>query len=173
MNGRVGYITLAIWGVDNAARKGTKSEVSHKSGHYLHHPGRGRGSITPPSVGQTNKGPINGLIGYITLAFLGVPNAPERRSKSELANKLGNWLHHPRRQGIPNASECGTKSQLAHKRGDWQATSLLLSPGGLPTLHSGRQNQRWPTNGRIGYITSGVGVDHQCFGERNKIRKGP
>ena len=28
-----------------------------------------------------------------------------------------------------------------------------LPPGGSPPLHSGGQNQKWPTNGQGGYIT--------------------
>ena len=51
------------------------------------------------------------------------------------------------------------------------ATSPLPSRGS-PTLQSGGQNQKWPTNGRFGYITIAVwGLQH--FRAGDKIRSGP
>ena len=38
--GRIGYITTAVWGVRNASRRGTKSEVAHKCESRLHNPCR-------------------------------------------------------------------------------------------------------------------------------------
>ena len=146
-NGRIGYITPAVWGVTNALERGTKSEVAHKWTDWLHHPCRMGGpqhfrardkirsgphvdglatslmpygrSPTPEKGGENHKWPTNGRIGYITPAAWGVPNALERGTKSEVAHKCADWLHHPCRMGVPNASEGGGKSQLAHKWADW------------------------------------------------------
>ena len=54
--------------------------------------------------------------------------------------------------GVPNASKRGTKSEVAHKWADWLHNPCRL--GGSPTLQSGGQNQKWPTSGQIGYITT-------------------
>ena len=39
-SGRMGYISLAAWGVPNASKRGTKSEVAHKWAHWLPQPSR-------------------------------------------------------------------------------------------------------------------------------------
>ena len=86
-----------------------------------------------------------GISGYLTHAVLGVPNASERGTKSELAHKYAPWQHNPCRlratkcfragdkittgpqvellatQPLPtsDASHHGTKSEAAHKWAKW------------------------------------------------------
>ena len=66
---------------------------------------------SPPlqSGGQTQKWPINGQGGYITLATSGIPSASKREAKSEVAHKGARWLHHPCRLGDPRRFKAGGK----------------------------------------------------------------
>ena len=61
---------------------------------WLHHPCRLGGSRALQSEGQNQKWPTSGQIGYITTAILVVPNASERLTKSEMAHKCAEGLHH-------------------------------------------------------------------------------
>ena len=81
-----------------------------------------RGSPTLHNGGQNQKGPTDGRFGYITPA-------------------IGR---------IPNTSQWGDEIRSGPQVGEW-ATSPLPSRGS-PTLHSGGQNQKWPTSGWIGYF---------------------
>ena len=141
-------------GVPNASVRGPKSELAHKWADWLCHPCRlggpqcltagdkirtgpqvggmatsplpTRGSPTPQSGSQNQKWPMSGRISYVSPAVMGVPNASKRGTKSEVAHKWADWLCHPRRLG-------------------WS-----------PMLWSGGQNQKWPTSGRINYVTPAV-----------------
>ena len=62
-------------------------------------------------------------------------------------------LQHPCHLGCPHFSKRGTKSASAHKWVDWL---MFLPFGGPRTLQFGGQNQKWPTRGRIGYITPAI-----------------
>ena len=94
--GRIGYITLAVWGVPNTLERGTRSNVPRKRANGLHHPCRmggpqhfraGNKITSAPHVGglaasplpyggsptlrngeQDQTCPAWGRIGYITLA---------------------------------------------------------------------------------------------------------
>ena len=84
--------------------------------------------VSPPlqSVGQNQKWPSSGQIGYLTPAASGSPTASERGAKAEVAHKWANWLPHPCRIGDPHR------------------------------CRAGGQNQKWPTSGQIGYLTPAV-----------------
>ena len=73
--------------------------------------------------------------------------------------------------GVPNASEQGGKSAVAHKWANWLHNPYRL--GGSPTLQSGGQNHKWPTSGRIGYITHTVCGGPQRFRAGDKISSSP
>ena len=77
--------------------------------------------------GQNHKCPTSGQIGYITPAILGVPNALDGRTHSEIAHNVAWWLNHP------------------------------CCLGGSLTLHIGGQNQKCPKSGHCGYIAPVVG----------------
>ena len=49
----------------------------------------------------------------------------------------------------------GTKVELAHKWADWLHNPCRLG-GRSQVLQSGRQSQKWPSNGQIGHITHAV-----------------
>ena len=68
------------------------------------------GSPTLESGGQNEKWPTNGQIGYITPAVWGVPNALEWGTKSEVAHKWADWLHHPCRIGGPRRFRAGDQT---------------------------------------------------------------
>ena len=111
---------------------------------------------SPPlqSGGQNQKWPTSAQSGYLTPAVSGIPAATERGAKSEVADKWGNWLPHPCRIGDSNDCRAGGKI-----RGGPQVGKLATSPlpyRGSPPLQSGKQNQKWPTSGQIGYLTPTV-----------------
>ena len=153
-SGQIGYLTPAASGSPTASERGAKSEVAHKWANWLPHPCRigdphhfraggkirsgpqvgklatsplpYRGAPPLQSGGQNQKWPTSGQIGYLTPAVSGSPTASERGAKSEVAHKWANWLPHPCRIGEPHR------------------------------FRAGRQNQKWPTSGQIGYLTPAV-----------------
>ena len=186
--GRSTTSPLHSWGSPN---KGTKSKVAHKWAEVLHHPCVLGG---PQTRGQSQWWPASGWKCYITPAFSGVPKqgdkvkggqqvggsatsplrsrgSPNKRTKSKVAHKWAEVLHHPcvlvgpptkykvkggpqvggsatsplRSLGSPNK---GTKSKVAHK---W--AEVLHHPCVLEGPQTRGQNQRWPTSGRKCYIT--------------------
>ena len=113
-----------------------------------------RGSSTLQSRGQNQQWPTSGHIGYISLAVLGDPNASKRGTKSAMAHKCADWLHHPHRLGGPQRFKAGDKISTGP-----QVERLATSPvpsWGSPTLQSGIKNQQWPRLGQIGYISLAI-----------------
>ena len=181
-SGLIGYLTPAVSGIPTAAERGAKSEVAHKWAKWLPHPCRigdphrcraggkirsgpqvgklatsplpYRGSPPLQSGGQNQKWPTSGRSGYLTPAVSGIPAASERGAKSEVAHKWAKWLPHPCRIGDPHRCRAGGKIRSGPQVGK-VATSPLPYPGS-PPLQSGGQNQKWPTNGQIGYLTPAV-----------------
>ena len=165
-----------------AAERGAKSEVAHKWANWLPHPCRigephrcrsggkirsgpqvnematsplpYRGSPPLQSGGQNQKWPTSGQIGYLTPAVSGIPSASERGAKSEVAHKWAKWLPHPCRIGEPHRCRAGDRIRSGPQVGE-VATSPLPYRG-APPLHSGGQNQKWPTSGQSGYLTPAV-----------------
>ena len=104
--------------------KGTKSKVAHKWAEVLHHPCVLGG---PPTRGQSQWWPTGGRKCYITPAFSGVPKqgdkvncgpqvggsaasvlrsrrSPKKGTKSKVANKWAEVLHHPCVLGGPETT---------------------------------------------------------------------
>ena len=150
--GQSGYVTPAASGIPTASDRGAKTEVAHLCAKWLRHRGRlgdphryraggkirsgplvrkvatsplpSRGSPPLQSGGQNQKWPTCGQGGYVTPAVSGIPTATERRAKSEVAHLWAKWLRNPCRLGDP----------------------LRFNAGG--------QNQKWPTCGQGGYVTT-------------------
>ena len=80
-----------------------------------------------------------------------IPTTSERGGKSEVAHKWARWLHHPCRLGDPHRFTAGGKIRSGPQVG--KVATSPLPPRGSPPLHSGGQNQKWPTSGQGGYIT--------------------
>ena len=85
---------------------------------------------------------------------LGDPHRFRAGGKSEVAHKWAKWLRHPCRLGDPHRFRAGGKIRSGPQVGK-VATSPLQSRGS-PPLHSGGQNQKWPTSGQSGYVTPAV-----------------
>ena len=163
-------------------QSGAKSEVAHKWAKWLRHPCRlgdphrcraggeiksgphvgkvatsplpSRGSPPLQSGGQNQKWPTCGQSGYVTPAVSAIPTAAERGGKSKVAHMWAKWLRHPCRLGDPHRFRAGGKIRSGPLVGK-VATSPLPSRRS-PPLHSGGQNQKWPTSGQSGYITPAV-----------------
>ena len=181
-SGQIGYLTPAVSGSPTASERGAKSEVAHLWANWLPHPCRigephrfraggkirsgpkgGKLATSPPpyrgapplqSRGPNQKWPTSGQIGYLTPAVSGSPTASERRAKSEVAQKWANWLPHPCRIGEPHRFRAGGKIRSGPEGGKLATSPLPY--WGAPPLHSGGQNQKWPTCGQIGYLTPAV-----------------
>ena len=134
--GESGYLTPAVSGIPTA------SEVAHKWAKWATSPLPYRGSPPLQSGGQNQKWPTSGQSGYLTPAVSGIPTAWERGAESEVAHKWAKWLPHPCRIGDPHRFRAGGRIRIAYR--------------GSPPLQSGRQNQKWPTTGRNGYLTPAV-----------------
>ena len=113
-----------------------------------------RGSPPLQSGGQNQKWPTSGQIGYLTPAVSGIPSAAERGAKSEVAHKWANWLPHPCRIGDPRRCRAAGKIRSGPQVGKLATSPLPYR--GSPPLKSGGQNQKWPTNGQIAYLTPAV-----------------
>ena len=141
---------------------------------------------SPPlqSGGENQKWPTSGQSGYVTPAVSGIPTASQRGGKSEVAQKWAKWLRHPYRLGDPHRFRAGGRgnSKVAHLWAKWlrhpcrlgdphrfraggkirsgpQVGKVATSPlpsRGSPTLQSRGQNQKWPTSGQSGYVTSAI-----------------
>ena len=181
-SGQSGYLTPAVSGIPTASKRGAKSEVAHKWAKWLPHPCRigdprqlraggkirsgpqvgkmatsplpYRGSPPVESWGQNQKWPTSGQNGYLTPAVSAIPTASKRGAKSEVAHKWAKWLPHPCRIGDPHRFIAGGKIRSGPQVGK-MATSPLPYRGS-PPLHSGGQNQKWPTSGQNGYLTPAV-----------------
>ena len=198
-SGQIGYLTPAVSGSPTASERGAKSEVAHKWANWLPHPCRIGEPHRHQSGGQNQKWPTSGQIGYLTAAVSGRPTAAQRAAKSQVAHKWANWLPHPCRIGEPHRCRAGGKirsgpqvGKLAtspcrigepHRfraggkiRSGPQVGKLATSPlpyRGDPWMQSGRQNQKWPTSGQIGYLTPAVLGSPTATRARGKIRSGP
>ena len=181
-SGQSGYLTPAVSGIPTASERASKSEVAHKWAKRLPHPCRigdphrcragvkiragpqlghmatsplpYQGSPPLQSGGQNQKWPTSGQSGYLTPAVSGIPTAAERGTKSEVAHKWAKWLPHRCRIGDPHRCRAGDKI-----RSGPQVSKMATSPvpyRGSPPLHSGGQNQKWPTSGQSGYLTPAV-----------------
>ena len=113
-----------------------------------------RGSPPLHSGGQNQKWPTSRQNGYVTPAVSGIPTASQRGAKSEVAHLWAKWLRHPCRLGDPHRFTAGGKIRSGPQVGK-MATSPLPSRGS-PPLHSGGQNQKWPTSRQHGYVTPAV-----------------
>ena len=181
-SGRIGYLTPAVSGSPDASGRGAKSEVAHKWANWLPHPCRMgelhrlraggkirsgpqvgklatsplpyRRAPPPQSGGQNQKWPTSGQIGYLTPAVSESPTASERGAESEVAHKWANWLPHPCRIREPHRFRAGGKIRSGPQVGELATSGLPYRRA--PPPQSGGQNQKWPTSGRIGYLTHGV-----------------
>ena len=153
-SGQIGYLTPAVSGSPTALERGGKIRSGPQVGNMATSPLPYRGAPPPQSGGQNQKWPTSGRIGYLTIAVSGSPTASERGAKSEVAHKWANWLPHPCRIGEPLRLRGGGKIRSGPQVGEL-ATSPLPYRGASPP-QSGGQNQKWPTSGRIGYLTHGV-----------------
>ena len=199
-SGRNGYLTTAVSGIPTAAERGDKIRSGPQVGEMATSPLPYRGSPPLQSGGQSQKWPTSGRNGYLTPAVSGIPTASERGDKirsgpqvGEMATSPPPYRGSPRLQsggqnqkwptigqigyltpavlGIPTASQRGDKI-----RSGPQAGKLATSPlpyRGSPALQSRGQNQKWPTSGRNGYLTTAVSGIPTASERGDKIRSGP
>ena len=200
-NGQSGYVTPAVSGIPTAPERGAKSEVAHKWAKWLRHPCRLGDPHRSRAGGGNQKWPTSGQSGYVTPAVSGIPTAPERGGKSEVAHKWAKWLRHPCRLGDPHRFRAGCKIRSGPQVGK-VATSPLPSRGSPPLqsrggggsevahlwakwlrhpcrlgdphrCRAGGGNQKWPTSGQSGYVTPAVSGIPTAAERGGEIRSGP
>ena len=170
-SGQNGYLTPAISGIPTASERGAKSEVAHKWAKWLPHPCRIGDPHRFRAGGKIRSGPQVGKVATSPLPYRGSPPLQSRGTKSEVAHKWAKWLPHPCRIGDPH--RCGAGDGI---RSGPQVGKVATSPlpyRGSPPLHSGGQNQKWPTSGQSGYLTPAVSGIPDRFRAGGKIRSGP
>ena len=159
------------WGSPN---KGTKSKVAHKWAELLHHPCLLGG---PQTRGQSQRWPTSGQNCYITPAFSGVPKqgdkvqvggsatspvrsrgSPNKGTKSKVAHKWAEVLHHPCLLGGPQ-----TRGQS--QRWPTSGQNCYITPALLRVPKQGDKVKGGPQVGRI--ATSPL----RCWGSPNKGTK--
>ena len=154
-SGQSGYVTPAVSGIPTASEPGGRGIRSGPLvGKVATSPLPSRGSPPLKSGGQNQKWPTSGQGGYVTLAVSGIPTASERGGESKVAHLWAKWLRRPCRLGDPHRCTAGGGIRSGPLMGK-VATSPLPSRGS-PPLHSGGQNQKWPTSGQSGYVTPAV-----------------
>ena len=199
--GRIGYITLAVSGVPNAAKQGTKSKVgqhvgglatspllsrvsptlrsggrnqnrAHMWAVWLHHPCCLGGPQRFKAEDKIRIGPTCGRFGYITLAVSGIPDAPKRGTKSDVAPHVGELATSPLlSRGFPMLQSGGQNQNGANMWADWLHHPCSLA--GPQCFGAGDNIRRQPTRGRIGYITLAVSGGQNASGWETKKRRGP
>ena len=118
----------------------------------------------PNKGGQNQNWPTSGRKCYITPAFSGIPK--QTGTKSELAHKWAEMLHHPYILRDPQTN--GDRIRIGPQVGG-NSTSPLRSRG---SPNKGGQNQGWPTSGRKCYNTRAfLGIPKQQGTKSEVARK--
>ena len=149
--GQSGYVTPAVSGIPTASERGgnRKWPTCGQSGYVTP---AVSGIPTAAERGGNRKWPTCGQSGYVTPAVSGIPTTAERGGESKVAHKWTKWLRHPCRLGDPHRFRAGGGIRSGPQVGK-VATSNLPSRRS-PPLQSKEENQKWPTSGRCGYVTS-------------------
>ena len=93
--------------------------------------------------------------GYVTPAVSGIPTASERGDKIRKGPLVGKMATSPLpSRGSPALHSGGTKSEVAYLWAKWLRHPCRL--GDPHRFRAGGQNQKWPTCGQNGYVTSAV-----------------
>ena len=138
------------------------------------------GYITPPfrrsptlqSGGRNQKWPACGESGYVTLAVSGIPTAPKRGAKSDVAHKWAKWLRHPCCLGDPHRFRAGGIVRSGPLLGKVATTSLPSR--GSPPFQTGAKNQNCPTSGHSGYVNPAFQNSSPLqSGGGGELRRGP
>ena len=153
-SGQIGYLDPAVSGSPTASERGAKSQVAHKWANWLPHPCRIREPQSFRAGGKIRSGPQVGELATSPLPYRGAPppQSGGQNQKWPTSGQIG-YLD-PAVSGSPTASEPGAKSEVAHKWANWLTSPLPYRRA--PTPQSGGQNQKWPTSGKIGYLTPAV-----------------
>ena len=180
--GQSGYVTPAVSRIPTTLERGARSKVAHLWAKWLRHPchlgdphrfraggkirsgpqvGKvatspltPRGSAAMHSGGQDQKWPTCGQSGYVTPAVSRIPTTLERGARSKVAHLWAKWLRHPYRLGDPHRFRAGGKIRSGPQVG--KVATSPLTPRGSAAMHSGGQDQKWPTCGQSGYVTPAV-----------------
>ena len=123
--------------------------MAHKWAGWLHNP-CGLGGPTASERGAESKVAQAGNVATWPLPPAGSPLL-QRGAESEVTHKWARWLHKPCHLGGHHRFRAG--GRIRGGPGVGKVAIESLPTGVSPPLHSGGQNQKWPTSGQGGYIT--------------------
>ena len=148
-----------------------KSEVGHKWAKWLPLPCRIGDPHRFKAGGKIRSGPQVGKVATSPLPYRGSPplQSGGYNQKWPTSGQIGYLT--PAVSGIPTASERGDKIRSGPQVG--KVATSPLPYRGSPPLQSGGQNQKWPTSGQSGYLTSAVSGIPTASERGDKIRSGP
>ena len=169
--GKVATSPLPPRGVPTTSERGDRIRIGPQVGKMATLPLPLGGPHRFRAGGQNQKWPTSGQDGYITPAAWGSPRLPSGGTESEVAHKWARWLHHPCRLGGPHGFRAGGRIRSGPQVG--KVATSPLPPRGSPGLQSGGQNQKWPTSGQGGYITSAAWGVPTASERGDRIRIGP
>ena len=119
-----------------------------------------RGSPTPHSRGHHQKWPTKWANSIRNPCYQGVPGGLERAKKNRSGPPVGRLAIQPLPSGGCLAPQSGGQIRSGQQvRTGPQVSILATQPPpsrGASTPESGGHNQKWPTNGQIGYVTPPV-----------------
>ena len=171
-SGQGGYITRAAWGVPTASERGDRIRSGPQVGKVATSPLPPRGVPTASERGdRIRSGPQVGKVATSPVPPGGSPPLQSGGTESEVAHKWARWLHHPFRLRGPQRFRAGDRIRIGSQVG--KAATSPLPPWGSPPLQSGGQNQKWPTSGQGGYITSAAWGVPTASERGDRIRSGP
>ena len=108
---------------------------------WLHHPCRLGGPQRSRAGDKIRSGPMCGRIGYITPTVWVSPSLPIGGQNQKSAHVWVDWRRHPFRWGGPQRFKAGDEIKTRPICG--RIGYVTVPFGESPSLHSGRQNQKW------------------------------
>ena len=170
-SGQSGYLTPAVSGISTASKRGAKSEVAHKWAKWLPHPCRIGDPHRFRAGGKVRSGPQVGKMATSPLPYRGSPPLLSGGQNERWPTSGQSGCLTPAVSGIPTASKRGGKVRSGPQVGKVATSPLPYRR--CPPLHSGGQNEKWPTSGQCGYLTPAVSGDSHRFRAGGKVRSGP
>ena len=128
--------------------------MAHKWAKWLRHPCRLGDPQRCRAGGKIRSGLLVGKVATSPLPSRGSPPLQSGGANYELAHLWAKWLRHPCRLGDRHRFTTGGEIRDGPLVG--KVATPPLPSRGSPPLHSGEQNQKWPTCGQSGYVTPAV-----------------
>ena len=170
--GQSGYVTLAVSEIPTTAERGGEIRSGPLVGKVATSPLPSRGSPPLHSRGGNQKWPTSGQSGYVTPAVSGSPTTSEPGGEIRSGPQVGKVATSPLPSRGSPALQGGGEIRSGPLVG--KVPTSPLPSRGFPQLQSGGGgNQKWPTCGQSGHVTTTVSGIPGALERGGKIRSGP